>query len=231
VLPGVEFTEEQRNGLNLALDEAQLLGFELDPSRQFAGATFKILTLPEHGPCPEDRRVQVLLGPVGRVAAVFWRRASRSDPWELRSFDVDDLLKAVQSVGPASLSGSSFFDVADPHPDQRWPSLDWSQPTGGQRHSLTVYPQGEVRALELRIWFDRLELRLPPGKVIALDEFIAGNRRWWDGLNAGDPRTDGFGIYAGQPEWVICSSCGASLPIASKATSTLCTQCGSEFRR
>src|SRR5262245_32108018 len=62
-------TEEQCAGLNVALNEADLLGFEVNAERRMAAATFRVLTLPEIGPAPDDRRVQFLFRPVGRVAA------------------------------------------------------------------------------------------------------------------------------------------------------------------
>jgi hypothetical protein len=55
--------EEQRHGIDVALNEADLLGFEVDPTRRLAAATFRVLTLPENGPAPNDRRVQFLLRP------------------------------------------------------------------------------------------------------------------------------------------------------------------------
>jgi hypothetical protein len=61
--------DELRNDLGVALNESDLLGFEVDPDRRLAGATFRVLTLPREGMPPEDRRVQMLFRPVGRVAA------------------------------------------------------------------------------------------------------------------------------------------------------------------
>ena len=61
--------EKLREELNLAIDESELIGIELDPLGRGVGLTLSVLSLPVEGPPPEDRRVQVLLFPVGRVAA------------------------------------------------------------------------------------------------------------------------------------------------------------------
>ena len=61
---------EQKNALGIALNEACLLGVEIDPKRRRAAITFQVLTLPSIGGAPSDRRVQLLLSPVGRVAGL-----------------------------------------------------------------------------------------------------------------------------------------------------------------
>lgn len=65
----MELSEARLRGLNVALEEAILLGFEVHPPLRAANATFKVWTLPVDGPCPDDRRVQLLFHPVGRVGA------------------------------------------------------------------------------------------------------------------------------------------------------------------
>jgi hypothetical protein len=53
---------------------------------------------------------------------------------------------------------------------------------------------GSERNLGLLVWFDDLEIRDSDGALVALDQFIADGKRWWDALRAGDPRTAGRGI-------------------------------------
>jgi hypothetical protein len=143
----VEITCEQRRGLNIALNEAKLLGFEVDPSRRLAGATFSVLTLPEHGPPPSDGRIQMIFHPIGRVTAFFWRRVTHAAVWKLKPFRVEELLRVVEDVGMASLYGWNFFDVEQPspRPAEQTPSLDWECGPGGCAHSITIFPRGELR--------------------------------------------------------------------------------------
>jgi len=66
----MNLTDENKAGLGVARNEANLLGIELDVDRQVVAVTFAVLTLPEPGPAPEDRRIQFLLSPTGRVAGI-----------------------------------------------------------------------------------------------------------------------------------------------------------------
>jgi hypothetical protein len=61
--------QQLRKDLGVALNESNLLGFEVDSIRRIGAATFCVLTLPADGPPPDDRRVQMLFRPVGRVGA------------------------------------------------------------------------------------------------------------------------------------------------------------------
>jgi hypothetical protein len=107
----MQLTESQKIGLGVALNESTLLGFEVDPTRRLAGATFAVLTLPEEGPPLEDSRIQFLLYPVGRVAASL--RLGRWDDQtaEVVSFGIESLLEMVRSFGGRPIYGWQFFDV------------------------------------------------------------------------------------------------------------------------
>jgi len=62
-------TPEQVAGLNVALNEARLLSFDLDLTCRVAIIWLSVLTLPEEGPPPDDARRALRLFPVGRVTA------------------------------------------------------------------------------------------------------------------------------------------------------------------
>lgn len=86
----------------------------------------------------------------------------------------------------------------------------------------------------MSVWFDSLEIRSPSGAPLGLEDFMAGGKRWWDAVHAGDERTQGFGIVAGAaPGYgnMICPGCGASIVIAKNANSVKCAECGAQFRR
>ncbi len=229
-------TEDQRIGLDIALNEAQLLGFEVDPSQRMAAATFDVFTLPEHGPIPTDRRVQLLFYPVGCVAARFWRRSSPGAPWKVVVFAIDELLSIVLGLGHPPIHGWRFFDIHDVslRLSDRRASLHWESGSDGRSHSITVSPLDRDWALDLTVWFDYLVVNTPSGLPIGLDSFIADGKRWWDGLHAGDERTRGFGIIPGSPPGygdMPCPGCGTLNRIGKFTTVAHCTGCGAEFRR
>jgi hypothetical protein len=192
--------EELRSDLGVALNEADLLGFEVDPDRRIAAATFRILTLPVEGPPPEDSRVQMLFSPVGRVAASLRNGSWNDGAAEVVPFALGELHGIVHSFGGQPIYGWQFFDV---HEQElaKWGirlSLDWRSCPGGLSRSIAVFQssvRGPARHLDLCVWFDALEVRGPNGTLIQLEEFASGGRRWWDALHAGDNRTMGHGIF------------------------------------
>jgi hypothetical protein len=194
-----DLTADQIDGFNVALEEARLLGAEVHPDERVAAITLTVLWLPEVGPAPDDPRVQLLLGRVGRVAATL-----RHGPWndpdaEVECFDVEDLLSIVQGGFCSDIYGGDFLDPPDMGSFPRWSdrlSCDWHAPEGdGLNHMLVLSPDGLDRTLAFWIWFDDLEIRMRGVEVISIDEFGAGGQRWWDGLRDGDERTQGSGIY------------------------------------
>jgi len=193
----MNLTEEIKAGLNIALNEATLLGVEVSPHRRIAGATLSVLTLPEAGPSPDDSRRQFLFQPVGRIAASL-RLGHWDDPKAtVIPFTIEELLERVKSFGGLPIYGWKFFDlyVTDL---PRWAdrlSLDWRGGDNGLCHSISLFQWRADRHLALCIWFDNLTIRDPLGHELALEEVVAGGRRWWDAFYAQDPRTTGRGMY------------------------------------
>lgn len=181
---------EEVAGLGVALNEATLLGVEVDPIRRLAGLTLAVLSLPVEGPANQDPRVQLLLSPVGRVCAV------RFVDGAVQKFTIDHLLRVVQNFGGCPIYGWEFLDTPFTEPEHV--SLDVTFPgPGGLSHSLAVFQEGGVKGrLDLRIWFDALTVRTPAGDPVSMADFIDGGKRWWDALNAGDPRAEGRGIIS-----------------------------------
>jgi hypothetical protein len=96
--PSVSLSLEEKQRLGVALNEATLLGVELDPERRLAAATLAVLTLPETGPGPRDSRVQLLFSPgrpARRLAPPRSVVARQATPDELRGDLGDPLANAV----------------------------------------------------------------------------------------------------------------------------------------
>ena len=193
----MELSEDLKDGLGVAFEEAALLGAEFRESDRVAAVTLALLTLPESGPPPKDSRVQVRLTPVGRLAASL-RLGDWNDPdAAVVPFTVEDLLPTVQSFGGLPIYGREFFDVLD-QDSSDWLtrlSLSWTSGTSdGHRHTMRLFQAGAGRHLDLCIWFDALSIIGPAGDERSIDEVIAGGLRWWDALYRNDPRTTASGI-------------------------------------
>lgn len=188
--------DDDKAKLGVALNEADVLGVELAEDRRVVSITFAVLSLPLAGPPPEDRRVQFLLHPVGRVAASYRQGRWDDSEAEVTRFEPRELLQVVQRFGGLPVYGWEFFDVHEKD-FVTWRdrlSMDWKQGEGGMSHSLSLFQEGPEAHLDLCIWFDSFEIRTASGEPVSLDEFCDGGRRWWDAVYAGDPRTDGHGI-------------------------------------
>jgi len=187
---------EQRDGLGVALNEADLLGLEVDEQRRVAAATFRTLQLSVDGSEPEDRRVQFLFRPVGRVVASL-RNGAWDDPRaEVEPVAIENLLATVQSFGGLPIYGWRFFDT--PKKNLRKLrnrlSLDWTSGDDGHSHVVEIFQDQPNRILDLWVWFDEFVIRDPDGNEIDLETFIASGKRWWDAFYAGDDRTKGHGM-------------------------------------
>jgi len=192
---------DDTEGLNIGLNEATLLGLELDPSRRLANGTFAVLSLPESGEVPSDRRVQVLFVNVGRVAATL----TQPDQPGAVPVQIEQLLDAVQSFGGRAIYGWEFFDIKDNplQPSGAGKSLDIEFEDGSRAHSINLFQedgQEGGRRIDICIWFEGLALLTPDGNEVDLEEFVAGGRRWWDAFHKHDPRTQGHDLFSMAPK-------------------------------
>ena len=192
----MKLTPEQIAGLDLALDEATLLGLEVFPERGLAAATFAVLTLPEQGPPPKDRRRQFLLR-VGRVAASLRHGRWNDLSAPVEPFTIDKLLSVAQSFGGATIYGREFIDCESYF--AQWSnrlSLDLVCDSSAMEHSIQLFQEGAMvnKILDICLWFRDLQIR---------DDWEQNRTRrvyrWWQTLvgcvfASGDPRTEGFGI-------------------------------------
>jgi len=100
---------------------------------------------------------------------------------------LQSLSEAIERLGPAELYGWEFIDPEK----EKWKesserlSLDvlWHEPKAP--HQLMVFKEvGDAFQTE-------------HGEPMALQDVIAGGRRWWDSMYAGDGRTKSHGIVPG----------------------------------
>ena len=190
-------TAEQKAGLGVALNEATLLGIEVDPRSETAVVSLAPLTLLPEGPAPPDYRVSFVLREVGRVTASL-RMGRWDDPLaEVVPLEIQDLARTVSSFGALPIYGWEFIDVHQAELERLGNriSLDWRSVKGESGHSLMVFQEGSKRHLDVIIWFDSFVIRDNTGQPVDLATFIAGGERWWKALQNGDPRTQGPGIF------------------------------------
>ncbi|MVU79786.1 hypothetical protein GPX89_21395 [Nocardia sp. ET3-3] len=180
-------------GLNLALSEATCLGIDVDTENATLRLELDVLTLPEDGPPPADCDIYLTLTGVSRVACSL--RRQRWDDLEpvVLPLTLDGLHDAVNSFGGGALHGWDFLDLSDSSWSQWKKLLSFDtelRDTPGEHMMEFSQEEGiDPRELDLRIWFDGVEVTDKQGTPIPLQQFIDGGVRWWQAHDAGDPRT------------------------------------------
>lgn len=199
----MKITDDTAAEIGIALNEATLLGAEYEAQRNLVGLTFSVLTLPDDdAPEPADARRQFILTDVGRIAAALRDARWNDTTAHTIPFEASDLLAIVQSFGGRPIYGWQFINKED-NAFNEWKnrlSLDIKMDFGSLDNRLMLFQEGATtnRHLDLWIWFGGLLIRDANGRTITCEEFIAGGKRWWDGMYAGDSRTSGHGIVAGE---------------------------------
>jgi hypothetical protein len=145
----MELNEEERHAIGVALNEATLLGLEVDPNRRLAAATFSVLTLPPEGPAPSDAGVQMLFHPIGRVMAVLRERDSPDVEFAVVPFAIDQVLEVVQSFGGLPVYGWEFIDLISDQTE--WGSLKWQSGVDGLQHSISLLQSSGLRELVIKL--------------------------------------------------------------------------------
>ncbi len=181
----------------LLLDEASVLGFEFDPALRTAVLTVRALTLPE-GDGPAGSTHQLRFRNLTRLAASLRKGlwSDRNAPVE--PLELSELSSVIDSFGPREIYGEHFIDSTDDWL-RLWGdrlSLDWQVAPGtAARYSFDFFQEGgQARHLDVRIWFDDVEVLDEFGVPESLEQVAEAALRWWAALRAGDPRTASSGI-------------------------------------
>ena len=198
----MELTDEVCSELGIAINEATLVAVTVDAASWTAYVTLAVLTLPVKGESPVNDRVVLVLQSVGRIAASLRLGAWNDREAPVETFPLNRLSEVIASFGQAPIYGWDFFDVPTAGGFSEWEdrlSLDHRSGTGNLGHTFWLFQDGldgvgDYRILDLQFWFDTLDIRGPDGTDVPFDQFIAGGRRWWDAMRAGDSRTSASGI-------------------------------------
>jgi hypothetical protein len=195
----VELSDDLRAGLEVALNEADFCDLRINERTGEVQLLMVVLTLPEVGPEPEDRRTVLSCEGVSRVLASLRHGRWDDETAPVEELRLQDLPLTVRSFGSQPIHGWDFLDLPESGNAawKRQASIDFSVGQGRGEHSIDVFQEsvaGPPRHLDLRIEFDELTVRDATGESLELEDFAAGGRRWWAALETSDPRVEGHGI-------------------------------------
>ena len=196
----VQWDEGTREGIETALNEADVLGIQLDPAGAWCDVLVHVLALPESGPLDRDARRVLRLNVPGQVSILL-----RTDRAGLAGYGPVIPLSGLDAVEDffASLSwsgamyGWKFLD--DPSLTRDWParpSLTVQVRSGTASHSLYWFnecgrTEGDAIAsylIEGTVTFEDLEVMRADAVPQRLAEFIADGQRQWQAVFGHDER-------------------------------------------
>lgn len=193
--------DANRDRLETALNETDVVGVRLDPSGAHVDVLLHVIALPESGPLTKDgRRIMRLTRPA-ELQFLLRRDPVGEQPVTQPSIPladepaVEDFFDSLAWGG--SIYGWRFFDDAGLTND--WPadpSLRISVRTDGGAHSFYwfnecgVESDGETVAfcIEGTVTFDDVVVLDAAGREVPIETFIADGVRQWDALYAHDER-------------------------------------------
>lgn len=195
----MDLDEALWRGLDVAINEADFCDMRINERRGEVQLLLVVLTLPEQGPEPKDRRRLVCCGSVARIVAALRHETGHDGRTPVEPLSLPDLPAVVRSFGCQPVYGWQFIDVGG-EATGSWrevPSIDFSVGKGRGSHSIDLFQEGindDRRRFDLRVEFDELSVLDQKGREMPLEEFVAGGRRWWAAFQANDPRTEGHGL-------------------------------------
>ena len=190
-------SEETLYGLNVALNEATLLGIEFHRDKEIVAVSFAPVAIDNKGQVPEDNRVQFVFKPVGKFIASY-----RLGHWDDKTaptvkFEPDEILEKVEEFGHCAIYGWEFFDCKN-ESDYSWLdklSFDFNSTNNhGRQHSIELFQEGGDKHIDIKIWFDEFEIFNPKFDRIDIQTFIDNGKRGWDGIYNGNASTT-FNIF------------------------------------
>jgi hypothetical protein len=191
----VNWDDAIHDALDVALNEAEVLGLRLEPSRRWCDLLVHVLALPETGPIdPDARRILRLTSPT-RVRVLLRTDMGRSNYGPAIPFEslgaVEDFFASLSWSG--AMYGWKFFD--DPTLTRDWldqPSLTIDVGTDTPTHSLYWFNEcGRDRTaycVEGTVMFVDLEVLRADTTRMSLEEFVADGCRHWQALDDHDER-------------------------------------------
>ena len=189
------FSQDIIDGINLALNEATILGVELQKEKEIVVVTFSPVALDINGQVPTDNRVQFVFKPIGKFIASY-----RLGRWDDKSaqvvkFEPEQILEKVEEFKHVSIYGWEFINCND---ENHWLdrlSFDFnSENQHGRQNTIDLFQDGGNKHIDMKIWFDDFEIVNPKYEKIELQTFIDNGKRGWDGIYYGNA-SDKFGIY------------------------------------
>ncbi len=187
----MKFNKEIINGFGVALNESVILEFQFD--KKTAEITILIEAVHLNGEEDLDKnKFYLKFENVGRFAALLKLDAANDDA-EILKLSHKELSTEISNFKGESMYGWEFMNTEWGEKEfDTWKvntSLDITlQESGGFSNTIDMFSEhfGEQsKTVDLRIWFDDLEIRTMDNIIVSKEDFINRGKKVWDGIYSG----------------------------------------------
>lgn len=199
----MKIDEELRHKIGLALNEATILGVELDEERKFISVSFAVVRMNKEGNVPDDNRLLFIFQPVGRFVASYRNGHWNDKNAAIEKFEPKDILEIINRFGGQAIYGWDFVNCGDKDFDTWKDQLSFDYSTGGDNgftNTIDLFQEGGNKHIDFRIWFDDFEILTPKYEKVELQDFIENGKRVWDAVYANNEKMGDFGIIPATSE-------------------------------
>src|SRR5690606_10258259 len=178
-----DITTDIKDGLNLALNEASIIGLDFDEGQQTVYVTFYPIAIQQDGTIPNDNRFLFAFKNVGRLASSL---TLDKDTTAIK-FDPDQLADKMSEYKNEQLYGWEIIDNGDVI------FKDWKDNKSfdliinsdfDKQHTIDLFQEDKYskKTIDVRIWFDSIEIFDSNLKPFDIQTFIDNGKRGWDKL-------------------------------------------------
>lgn len=193
----MQIDAEKRHRIGYALNEASLLGVEFNKEKKEVACTFSVIAMDKYGNVPNDNRLLFIFKPVGRFVASLRNGHWDDDEAEVETIKPDYINEIIQSFRCLPIYGWDFVNCGDQDFDTWKDRLSFDCYTGdntGLENTIDLFQEGGNRHLDLRIWFNDIEIYSPDHKPVEFEDFLENGKRGWEAIYADNEKVNHFGI-------------------------------------
>ncbi|MBO9683460.1 MAG: hypothetical protein J7502_12460 [Flavisolibacter sp.] len=178
-----DISQDLKEGLNYALNEASILGLDLDLSRRAVFVTFSPIAILTDGTLPADNRFLFAFRKVGRIAASL----TPERDGKALEFEPSQLSDELDEFKNEQIYGWEFIDngekLFEDWQDNKSFDLILSNDFDKQ-HTIDLFQEDKCsnKSIDLRIWFQNIDIYDSGLQKVSIQTFNENGKRGWDKL-------------------------------------------------
>ena len=175
--------QDIKDGLNYALNEANIIGLDFDEERKNVYVTIYPIAIQQDGNIPNDNRFLLTFRNVSRLAASL----TLDNNTQAIKFEPNQLSDKMNEYKNEQLYGWEFIDNGEAIYN------DWKNNKSfdlvinnnyDRQHTIDLFQEDKYskKAIDVRIWFESIDIFDSNLKPFEIQTFIDNGKRGWDKL-------------------------------------------------